>query len=298
MYELNGKQYTLEQIEAILNKEKYKGSADDFIAERGYTKVSTKQKPGSSIQKVGEEVKKRENIVAEEKKQIELAQAEVDAAGPIELEEIVLTPKPKVQLEIEEPKYFGQEGYKPPVLTWLEENNIVEITSEDNDLLNISPDLLKENEIEIVDLKQSREEFFRRRNGLGNPNNFLTQASVDLYNNLTQRIVKINELLQPFEDGKEMSIKQHFKNAFFNAGRDFGRVGEFWSGQGASMDMASSRMYEAMIRSAMEKDGGRNLPYLEKALNPDVDIDSWWTEGIGDKEIYEMKFGFNYLFLL
>jgi len=179
MYELNGKQYTLEQIEAILNKEKYKGSADDFIAERGYTKVSTKQKPGSSIQKVGEEVKKRENIVAEEKKQIELAQAEVDAAGPIELEEIVLTPKPKVQLEIEEPKYFGQEGYKPPVLTWLEENNIVEITSEDNDLLNISPDLLKENEIEIVDLKQSREEFFRRRNGLGNPNNFLTQASVD-----------------------------------------------------------------------------------------------------------------------
>ena len=40
MYELNGKQYTLEQIEAILNKEKYKGSADDFIAERGYTKVS------------------------------------------------------------------------------------------------------------------------------------------------------------------------------------------------------------------------------------------------------------------
>ena len=53
MYELNGKQYTLEQIEAILNKEKYKGSANDFIAERGYTKVSTEQKPGSSIQEVG-----------------------------------------------------------------------------------------------------------------------------------------------------------------------------------------------------------------------------------------------------
>ena len=286
MWELDGQKFSLEQIEAILNKEKYKGNLDDFIAERGYTKVGPKV-IGSSIQEVGEDVKKREDIVGEEKKQIELAQAEVDAAGPIELEEIVLTPKPKVQLEIEEPKYFGQEGYKPPMLTWLEENNTVEITPEDNKLLNLSPDLLKENEIEIVDLKQGREEYFRRRSELGNPNNFLTQASVDLYNNLTQRIVKINELLQPFENGKEMSIKQHFKNAFFNAGRDLGRVGEFWGGSTNSQDIATSRMWEAMIKSAMEQDGGRNLPYLEKALNPDLDPDSWWTEGIGDKEVYE-----------
>ena len=143
MWELDGQKFSLEQIEAILNKEKYKGNLDDFIAERGYTKVGPKV-IGSSIQEVGEDVKKREDIVGEEKKQIELAQAEVDAAGPIELEEIVLTPKPKVQLEIEEPKYFGQEGYKPPMLTWLEENNTVEITPEDNKLLNLSPDLLKE----------------------------------------------------------------------------------------------------------------------------------------------------------
>jgi hypothetical protein len=40
MWELNGQQFSLEQIEAILNKEKYKGSVDDFIAERGYTKIS------------------------------------------------------------------------------------------------------------------------------------------------------------------------------------------------------------------------------------------------------------------
>ena len=289
MWELDGQKFSLEQIEAILNKEKYKGSIDDFIAEKGYTKTAPKV-IGSSIQEPGEEAKRNQEKIAAEKREMDLAQAEVDASGPIELEEIVLKPKEKVQLEIEEPKSFGQEGYKPPMLTWLEENNTVEITPEDNELLKISPDLLKENEIEIIDLKQGREEYFRRRSELGNPNNFLTQASVDLYNNLTQRIVKINELLQPFENGKEMSIKQHFKNAFFNAGRDLGRVGEFWGGSTNSMDIASSRMWEAMIRAGIDyipTASGRKLPFLEKALNPDLDPDSWWTEGIGDKEIYE-----------
>jgi hypothetical protein len=279
MWELDGQKFSLEQIEAILNKEKYKGSIDDFIAERGYTKVGPKV-IGSSIQEPGEEVKKREDIVGEEKKQIELAQAEVDAAGPIELEEVVLTPKPK--LEIEEPKYFGQEGYKPPILTWLEENNTVEITPEDNELLKISPDLLKENEVEIAELKLGRNEFFRRRTELGNPDNFLTQASVDLYNNLTQQIVKINELLEPFEDGKKMSIIQHYKNNFFNAGRDLGRIGEFWSGQGASMDIAASRLFEHELRFYNEKYG-----ILENFDTSNLDPDNLLFEGIGEKEVYE-----------
>ena len=34
MWELDGQKFSLEQIEAILNKEKYKGNLDDFIAER------------------------------------------------------------------------------------------------------------------------------------------------------------------------------------------------------------------------------------------------------------------------
>ena len=41
MYELDGKQYTLEQIQTLLNEENYKGGIDDFIAEKGYTKVSS-----------------------------------------------------------------------------------------------------------------------------------------------------------------------------------------------------------------------------------------------------------------
>ena len=41
MYELNGKQYTLEQIQTLLNEENYKGGIDDFIVEKGYTKVSS-----------------------------------------------------------------------------------------------------------------------------------------------------------------------------------------------------------------------------------------------------------------
>ncbi len=65
MWELDGQKFSLEQIEAILNKEKYKGSIDDFIAERGYTKVGPKV-IGSPIQEPGEEVKKREDIVGEE----------------------------------------------------------------------------------------------------------------------------------------------------------------------------------------------------------------------------------------
>jgi len=39
MWELNGQQFSLGQIEAILNKEKYKGNVDDFIAEKVIQKL-------------------------------------------------------------------------------------------------------------------------------------------------------------------------------------------------------------------------------------------------------------------
>ena len=245
MYELNGKQYTLEQIEAILNKEKYKGSADDFIAERGYTKVSTKQKPGSSIQEVGEEVKKRENIVAEEKKQIELAQAEVDAAGPIELEEVVLKPEDQQTVSLKENEDITTAGLTPAG-KWLEKNN--------------EPYLEKIKQRQLID---------KRIKELGNPDFFITQASFDLRNNLIEQRLKLDEELIPFEDGRKMSVVQSIKNAFMNSAKELNKVGSFYSGESAGMDIATSRIYEGIFGDAGE------LP------------DKWIYEGIGDKEVEE-----------
>ena len=245
MYELNGKQYTLEQIEAILNKEKYKGSADDFIAERGYTKVSTEQKPGSSIQEVGEEVKKREDIVAEEKKQIELAQAEADAAGPIELEEVVLTPEDQQTVSLKENEDITTAGLTPAG-KWLEKNN--------------EPYLEKIKQRQLID---------KRIKELGNPDFFITQASFDLRNNLIEQRLKLDEELIPFEDGRKMSVVQSIKNAFMNSAKELNKVGSFYSGESAGMDIATSRIYEGIFGDAGE------LP------------DKWIYEGVGDKEVEE-----------
>ncbi|MHA1988735.1 MAG: hypothetical protein ACW98D_19100 [Promethearchaeota archaeon] len=61
MWELNGQQFTLEQIEALANEQNFKGSVDDFIANQGYTKVSqensTKQAQDRVIKKGKEDLR-------------------------------------------------------------------------------------------------------------------------------------------------------------------------------------------------------------------------------------------------
>jgi hypothetical protein len=218
MWELDGQQFSLKQIEAILNKEKYKGSVDDFIAEKGYTKVAPKV-IGSSIQKPGEEVKIKEDIIAKEKKEIDLAQAEVDAAGPIELEEVVLTPEDQQTIKLKPPT-------RNTLVNWMEENN----------------------EPYIEKIKQ-RDIIIKRIKDLGNPNFFITQASNDLYNNLIQQKNKLDEELIPYEDGRKMSIVQSLKNSLYNAANEFSKIGDLYGG-GPMFDIASSRIYESIFGDA------------------------------------------------
>lgn len=78
------------------------------------------------------------------------------------------------------------------------------------------------------------------------------------------------------DDKIKISPLQSIKNAFANVGRDVERIGEFYTGESSTMDLASAAIFE----KAFGRETTKNL------INK-YGKDSWLTQGIGMDEILE-----------